>query len=88
MLILSTWFTVCTVHCVVIFSGEDVQLYNQEYWDDRGKELSFVTNSDFLIPIYLYFNVGDLRYLKLSIISDQIMIVWNIKGLHHQITKI
>ena len=48
----------------------------------------FVTNSDFLIPISLHFNVGDLRYFKLSIILDQIMIVRNIKGLHHQIAKI
>ena len=29
------------------------------------------TNSDFPIPIYLHFNVGDLKYFKLSIILDQ-----------------
>ena len=51
----------------------------------------FVTNSDFLIPLSLHFNVGDLRNFKISIILDQIMkidLIWNIKGLHHQIAKI
>ena len=40
----------------------------------------FVTNSDFPIPLSLHFNVGGLRYFKLWIILDQIMILWNITG--------
>ena len=39
-----------------------------------------LTSSDFLIPISLYFNVGDLRYFQLWIIFDRIGIVWNRKG--------
>ena len=32
--------------------------------------------------------VVDLRYFKLLILLDQIISVWNIKDLHHQILKI
>ena len=35
----------------------------------------FATNSDFLNPIYLQPNVVDLRYLKVWILLDQIMLV-------------
>ena len=49
------------------------------HWE---KNWVFVTNSDFLIPISLHLIVGDLRYFKLWIILDQIIIVWNIKVLH------
>ena len=48
----------------------------------------FVTNSDFVILISLHSNVGNFRYFKLWIILDQIMLVWNIKGLHNQVEKI
>ena len=33
-------------------------------------------------------NVADLRYFKLWILLDQIIWVWNIKGLQHQVPKI
>jgi len=33
-------------------------------------------------------NVADLRYFKLWILLDQIIWVWNIKGLQHRILKI
>ena len=48
----------------------------------------FVTNSDFLITISLEPNVADLRYFKLWILLDQIIWVWNIKGLQPRVIKI
>ena len=44
--------------------------------------------SDFLITISLEPNVVDLRYFKLWILLDQIIWVWNIKGLQHRVLKI
>ena len=48
----------------------------------------FATNSDFLILISYEPNVIDLRYFKLWILLDQVILVWNIKGLHHHVAKI
>ena len=48
----------------------------------------FATNSDFLITISLEPNVADLRYFKLWILLDQIIWIWNIKGLQHRVLKI
>ena len=48
----------------------------------------FATNSDFLITISLQPNVVDLRYFKLWILLNQIIRVWNIKGLQHRVLKI
>ena len=48
----------------------------------------FETNSDFLITISLEPDVADLRYFKLLILLDQIIWVWNIKGLQHRVLKI
>ena len=48
----------------------------------------FATNSDFLITISLEPNVVDLNYFKLWILLDQIIWVWNIKGLQHRVLKI
>jgi len=48
----------------------------------------FATNSDFLIPIFLEPNFADLWYFKLWILLDQIIWVWNIKGLQHRVLKI
>ena len=48
----------------------------------------FDTNSDFLITISLEPNLADLRYFKLWILLDQIIWVWNIKGLQHRVLKI
>ena len=48
----------------------------------------FATNSDFLITISLEPNVTDLRYFKLWIMLNQIIRVWNIKGLQHRALKI
>jgi len=42
----------------------------------------FATTSDFLIPKYFQPNIVDLRYFKLWIMLDQIIQVWNIKGLN------
>ena len=48
----------------------------------------FVTNSDFIITKSLEPNVTDLRYFKLWILLNQIIGVWNIKGLQHRVLKI
>ena len=48
----------------------------------------FATNSDFLITISLEPNVVYLKYFKLGILLDQIIWVWNIKGLQHRVLKI
>ena len=48
----------------------------------------FATISDFLITMSLEPNVADLRYFKLWILLDQIIWVWNIKGLQHRVLKI
>jgi len=48
----------------------------------------FATNSDFLITISLEPNVADLIYFKLWILLDQIIWVWNIKGLQLRVLKI
>ena len=45
----------------------------------------FATNSNFLFPISLQPN---FRYFKLWILLDQIIKVWDIKGLHYQVAKI
>ena len=50
---------------------------------DIERNWVFATNSDFLITISLEPNVADLRYFKLWILLDQIIWVWNIKGLQH-----
>ena len=51
----------------------------------RQRNWVFATNSDFLITITLEPNVADLRYFKLWILLDQIIWVWNIKGLQHRV---
>ena len=48
----------------------------------------FGTNSDLIIPISLQPNVVDLRSFKLWILLHQIILVWNIKSLKHQFSKI
>ena len=49
----------------------------------------FVTNSDdFLIPVSLQPDVEDHRYFKQCILLDQIILLWNIIGQHHQVAKI
>ena len=54
----------------------------------RQRNWVFATNSDFLITISLEPNVTDLRYFKLWILWNQIIRVWNIKGLQHRFLKI
>ena len=54
----------------------------------KQRKWVFATSTDFLILIYLQPNVVDLRYFKLRILLDQIIWVWNIKYLHHQVIKI
>ena len=48
----------------------------------------FAKNSDFQLTISLEPNVADLRYFKLWILLNQIIWVWNIKGLQHRVLKI
>ena len=55
-------------------------------WTERN--WIFATNSDFLITISLKPNVVDLRYFKLWIFLNQIIRVWNIKGLQQRVLKI
>ena len=52
------------------------------------KDWVFASNSDFLIPISLQLDVVELYYIVLWILLDQIVKVWNCKGLHHQIAKV
>ena len=47
----------------------------------------FATNSVFVKPISLQPNGVDLRYFKLWIMLDERILVWNIKGVHHQVEK-
>ena len=53
-----------------------------------SKELSLCHKLWFLITISLEPNVADLRFFKLWILLDQIIWVWNIKGLRHWVLKI
>jgi len=48
----------------------------------------FATKSDFMITISLETNFIDLRYFKLWILLNQIIRVWNIKGLQLRVLKI
>ena len=54
----------------------------------KNKKIESLTNSDFLIPLSLQPNVVDPRYFKLWIMMDQIIKVWNIKGLRHLVLDI
>ena len=63
------------------YVNKNMQIYWQRNW-------VFATNSDFIINISLEPNVADLRYFKLWILLDQIIWVWNIKGLRHRVLKI
>ena len=54
----------------------------------KGRNWVFAQNSDFLIPITFQPVFRDLWYFKLLILLDQIVSVWNIKGLHNQVAKI
>ena len=67
----------CTVKVLQEFSLS----FTQRNW-------VFATNSDFLFTISLEPNVADLRYFKLWILLDQVIWVWNIKGLQHRVLKI
>ena len=67
----------CTVKVLQEFSLS----FTQRNW-------VFATNSDFLFTISLEPNVADLRYFKLWILLDQVIWVWNIKGLQHRGLKI
>ena len=51
--------------------------------DFMQKNWFFATYSDFLIFISFPPNVVELVYFKLWILLDKIILVWNIKGLHH-----
>ena len=48
--------------------------FQEGYW--RTKELSFATNSYFLIPLSLQPNAVDLWYFELLILLDQIITIW------------
>ena len=61
-----------------------IYVWKRVHW----KELSLCHNSDFLITISLEPNVVDLRYFKPWILLNQIIRVWNIKGLQHRVLKI
>ena len=69
------------IYEVTVLSHRDPKNLHQRNW-------VFATNSDFLITISLEPNVADLRYFKLWILLDQIIWVWNIKGLQHWVLKI
>ena len=48
----------------------------------------FATNSEFLITISLEPKIVDLRYFKLWILLNQIIWVWNVKGLQDRVLKL
>ena len=55
-----------------------LSLVNCQDMNKSNLFLSFVTNSDFMIPIFCYPIIVDLRYYILYILLDQI--VYNIKA--------
>jgi len=64
-------------------------------WDKRegggggGIQEGFLTtNSNFQIPLSFNSDIVYLRYFKIWILLDQIVKVWNIKGLRHQVERI
>jgi len=48
----------------------------------------FATNSNLLIPISLQPDGANLWYFKLRLFYLKVLIVWNIEGLRHWVTKI
>ena len=66
---------------IFVFKQRGLMIQGERNW-------VFVTNSDFLITMSFEPNVSDLRYFKLWILLDQIIWVWNIKGLQHRVLKI
>ncbi len=61
---------------------------SSKFSNQKLRNWVFATNSDFLITISLKPNVVDLRYFKLWILLNQIIRVWNIKGLQQRVLKI
>ena len=59
-----------------------------EYINKGNRELSLCHKFCFQITISLEPSVAYLRYFKLWILWDQIIWVWNIKGLQHRVLKI
>ena len=80
-------FMVCIITWLN-FNPDRRHLQNKKPTRSLLNENSFATNSDFLITISLEPNVTDLRYFKLWILWNQIIRVWNIKGLQHRFLKI
>ena len=79
------------VHCIInyIFTQhwkKKLKLRNQELIPQRN--WVFDTNSDFIITLSLEPNVADLRYFKIWILLNQIIWIWNIKGLKSRVLKI
>ena len=64
------------------------QLPNFRFLINCQRNWVFATNSDFLITISLEPNFADLRYFKPWFLLDQIIWVWNIKGLQLRVLKI
>ena len=50
-------------------------------------KLGLCPNSDLKNP-NIYTALADLRYLKLGFLLDQLIWVWNIKGLYYQLTNL
>ena len=57
-------------------------------WSVYNYVTCFCQKLGFLIAMSLQSNVVDLRYFKLRILEDQIILVWNIKSFHYQVAKI
>ena len=68
--------------------NDDVKKLNKEWKVRKKRNWVFATNSNFPIVITLQPNVVDLRYFKLWILLDQIIQVWNIKGLQYLVAGI
>ena len=54
----------------------------------KAKDFINLTNLTFLIPISLQLDEVNLWYFKLRLFDSTEFIVWNIKGLLHQVVKI
>ena len=63
-------------------------IYSNNYAITQLKELSFVTNLNFRIPISLQLKGVNLWFFKLSLFNLTESIVLNIKGLQHKVAKI
>ena len=72
---------------LILFSSFFLILFSS-FFLFTSMELSLCHKFWFSNPYIVATRCVDLRYFKLWIFSDQIILVWNIKSLHYQVAKI